>query len=144
MVERSFGKLSRACGALLFILTAFAGQPLWCQSAAAAPAAIITTDAKTPAYDVVSIKPNKTGSGRVSIHVDDGNFDAFNVSLGTMIQNAYGLKEAQLFGLPKWGDSARFDIKAKIVDPDHESDSEADPRAVRRNVTTHADGALST
>ena len=84
------------------------------QSSAVTPAANV----KVPSYDVVSIKPNRTGSGNVSIDINDGNFDASNVSLKTMILSAYGLKEAQLFGLPKWGESARFDIKAKIIDPD--------------------------
>ncbi len=35
-----------------------------------------------------------------------------------MILNAYGLKENQLIGLPHWAESDRFDIKAKVVDPD--------------------------
>ena len=77
-----------------------------------------TADGKVPSYDVVSIKPDHTDNGRVSIHIDDGNFDALGVSLKTMILSAYSLKESQLFGLPKWGDSAHFDIKAKIIDPD--------------------------
>ena len=77
-----------------------------------------TAGAKLPSYDVVSIKPDHTDNGRVSIHIDDGTFDALGVSLKTMILGAYNLKEAQLFGLPKWGDSAHFDIKAKIIDPD--------------------------
>jgi uncharacterized protein (TIGR03435 family) len=71
-----------------------------------------------PGYDVVSIKPDHTDTGRISIHIDGGNFEALNVSLKTIILSAYNLKEAQLFGLPKWGDSAHFDIKAKIIDPD--------------------------
>jgi uncharacterized protein (TIGR03435 family) len=77
-----------------------------------------TAGVKVPSYDVVSIKPDHADNGRVSIRIDDGNFDALNVSLKTMILSAYSLKEAQLFGLPKWGDSAHFDIKAKIIDPD--------------------------
>jgi len=82
------------------------------------PTSTSTADVKVPSYDVVSIKPDHTDNGRVSIRIDDGNFDALNVSLKTMILGAYNLKEAQLFGLPKWGDSAHFDIKAKIIDPD--------------------------
>lgn len=74
-----------------------------------------------PAYDVVSIKPDKTGSGNVNIWINDGNFTAANVSLKTLILSAWGLKDAQIIGLPKWGDSARFDIKAKIIDPDRKA-----------------------
>jgi uncharacterized protein (TIGR03435 family) len=82
------------------------------------PTSTPTADVKVPSYDVVSIRPDHTDNGRVSIHIDDGNFDALGVSLKTMILSAYSLKEAQLIGLPKWGDSAHFDIKAKIIDPD--------------------------
>ena len=78
----------------------------------------VTADVKAPTYDVVSIKPNKTGSGQKDIDANDGNFDAINVSLKTLILSAYGLKETQIFDLPKWGKSMRFDIKAKIIDPD--------------------------
>ena len=87
------------------------------QSAVAAQAAT----GKVPAYDVVSIKPNKTGSGQVDIDANDGNFDAINVSLKTLILSAFGLKEAQIFDLPKWGASMRFDIRAKIIDPDRKA-----------------------
>lgn len=85
---------------------------------AQAPVDTPTAEVKVPSYDVVSIKPDHTDNGRVSIHIDDGNFDALNVSVKTMILSAYDLKESQLFGLPKWGDSAHFDIKAKIINPD--------------------------
>lgn len=78
----------------------------------------IVLDSKVPAYDVVSIKPNKTGSGNVSVSIDDGNFDAVNVPLKSMILSAYALKQNQIVNLPKWGESARFDIKAKILEPD--------------------------
>ena len=76
------------------------------------------TTAKLPNYDVVSIKPNKTGSGHVGVHTRDSTYQAENVSLKNLLLNAYNLKEAQLVNLPPWGDSARFDINAKVVDPD--------------------------
>jgi len=81
-------------------------------------AAQTATTVNLPAYDVVSIKPNKTGSGSISISIDDGNYEASNVSLKMLVLNAYQLKDNQLEGLPKWADSDRFDIKAKVVEPD--------------------------
>jgi uncharacterized protein (TIGR03435 family) len=84
------------------------------QAATAPPAASTVA----PAYDVVSIKPDNTGSGNTGVRIDESNFDATNVSLKMMILSAYGLKEAQVFNLPKWGEDTRFDIKAKIVAPD--------------------------
>ena len=100
--------------AMVFIGMLAAVPRLHAQAPAASPTAPVTV----PSYDVVSIKPDRSDTGRVSIHIDDGNFDALNVSLKNLILSAYNLKGAQLFGLPKWGDSLHFDIKAKIIDPD--------------------------
>ncbi len=75
-------------------------------------------DSKIPVYDVVSIKPNKTGPGHTGIDVDDGNFKAENVSTKNMVLIAYGLKASQLVGLPSWANSARYDIQAKVLEPD--------------------------
>ena len=73
---------------------------------------------QVPAYDVVSIKPDKSGFGGTSIRIDDGNYDATNVSLKNFILNAYRLKQDQLISLPSWAESARFDIQAKVIEPD--------------------------
>ncbi len=73
---------------------------------------------KLPGYDVVSIKPNRSGSGHVGVHTRDSTYQAENVSLKNLLLNAYNLKEAQLVDLPPWGESERFDINAKVLDPD--------------------------
>jgi hypothetical protein len=70
--------------------------------------------AHVPSYDIVSIETNKSGTGSVN----DANFDATNISLKTLVLQAYSLKESQLFGLPRWDGSTRFDIEAKIIAPD--------------------------
>jgi hypothetical protein len=82
------------------------------------PAVAPTASAIVTSYDAVSIKPYNMDNGRVNIRIDDGNFDALNASLKTMILGAYNVKETQLFGLPRWGDASHFDIKAKIIDPE--------------------------
>ena len=48
-----------------------------------------------------------------------------------MIRSAYGLKDAQIFDLPTWGESARFDIKAKIIDPDKKALAALTPEQFR-------------
>ena len=96
-------------------LTALRGQSV---PSIAAPASPGITAVQVPAYDIVSIKPNKTGSGHTSVHIDDGNLDASNISIKGLMFDAYGLKEGQLVGLPGWAESARFDIKAKVLNPD--------------------------
>lgn len=107
-------RLERCALSALCLIAGSAGG----RFAAAQLAATTVGGMKIPVYDVVSIKPNKTHSGGVDIDVDDGNFAATNVSLKTMIRTAYGLKDAQVFDLPPWGTSARFDIRAKVIDPD--------------------------
>ena len=77
----------------------------------------VPTD-KVPQYDVISIKPNKSGSGNISVDVDDGNYDATNITLKGLIADAYNIKEALITGLPGWANAAHYDIKAKILEPD--------------------------
>jgi uncharacterized protein (TIGR03435 family) len=101
--------LATACSALL-------GSQLVAQAPAAKTP--IASDAKLPAYDVVSIKPNKSGSGRISIDDGDGHFNASNITLKTLILIAYNLKEGQLIDLPKWAETSRFDIQAKVLELD--------------------------
>jgi len=76
------------------------------------------SDSQVPKYDVVSIKPNKSGSGSHGIDVNDGNFEATNVPVKTLILNAYELKDSQVIGLPSWAGSLDYDIKAKVSEPD--------------------------
>jgi uncharacterized protein (TIGR03435 family) len=87
--------------------------------------------AKAPAYDVVAIKPNKTGSGRVSIGVDDNTYTASNVSLKMLLEEAYDIKQDLISGLPGWANSGRFDVSAKIVDMDAEGVKKLTPEQRR-------------
>ena len=75
-------------------------------------------EAKVPAFDVVSIKPNKSGSGNVSTNTSSDSFSATNVSVKMLLEDAYGIKQDLIYGVPGWANSDRFDIKAKIVEPD--------------------------
>jgi uncharacterized protein (TIGR03435 family) len=71
-----------------------------------------------PAFDVVSIKPNKSDSGMVRIMGKPDGYAASNVSLKMLIQSAYGIREDLISGAPSWADSARFDIDAKVAGSD--------------------------
>jgi len=79
--------------------------------------AAATVDVAVPAFDVVSIKPNQSGSGSVSMNTNNDSFSATNVSLKRLLERAYNIKEDLISGEPGWVNSARFDIKAKVVDP---------------------------
>jgi uncharacterized protein (TIGR03435 family) len=69
------------------------------------------------AFEVASIKPNKSGDGRVMLGLQPGGrFTATNVPLRMLIRQAYDLQEFQIVGGPDWLGSDRFDIVAKAPD----------------------------
>jgi uncharacterized protein (TIGR03435 family) len=71
-----------------------------------------------PSYDIVVIKPNNSLARGMSMDMDEATLRAENVSLKQLLVNAYGIREGLLFGLPGWANSSRFDITAKVTDPD--------------------------
>lgn len=71
---------------------------------------------KAPAFDFVTVKPG-TYMSRMGMRIGTtpNSFSAINISLETLILNAYGLQMVGLIsGLPRWAKSARFDIEAKM------------------------------
>jgi uncharacterized protein (TIGR03435 family) len=80
-----------------------------------------SAQADRPSFDVVSIRPNKSGVGNLVRRQAGGRYNATNVTLNNLITVAYQLKPQQLSGLPDWGDSEHFDIEAKAEgDPTRE------------------------
>jgi len=66
------------------------------------------------AFEVASVKPNKSGDNRVMLGIQPGGrFNATNVAVRMLIRNAYQVQETQLVGGPGWINSDRFDIVAK-------------------------------
>jgi uncharacterized protein (TIGR03435 family) len=71
-----------------------------------------------PAYDVVSIKPNNSGSGSSSMGNYGDMYRATNVTLKILMAYAYKVGRSDLIsGLRRWADSSRFDLNAKVSDP---------------------------
>jgi bla regulator protein blaR1 len=86
---------------------------------ATAPAVRAQTPAapeSAPKFEVASIKPNKSGDGRVMIGAPAGRFTATNVPLGFLITFAYQIQPFQIQGGPSWLNSDRFDIVATTGD----------------------------
>lgn len=77
-----------------------------------------TTAAKLPAYDVVSIKPNKSGSGSLDVDSNVDTYNAKNITVKSLLEDAYGIRKDLISGVPAPIDSAHFDVMAKIVEPD--------------------------
>lgn len=67
-------------------------------------------------FDVVSIKPNTSGSHSVTMGAKNWRATATNVTLRTLILAAYRLQDYQLSGGPAWIGSDRFDVAAKTDD----------------------------
>jgi len=73
----------------------------------------------TPAYDVVSIVPNKAGdTSGTGIESHEATFTATNADLTNLLINAFDIKPDLIFGLPSWAGSTRWNLQAKIIDPD--------------------------
>jgi uncharacterized protein (TIGR03435 family) len=71
-----------------------------------------------PAFDVVSVKQDKSVSGMIRVMTKPDGYSATNISLKMLLQAAYGIREDLISGAPSWADSARFDIDAKVGGPD--------------------------
>ncbi len=89
--------------------------PVSPQTAATSPAGAST---RLPSYDVATVKPNTSGSGNTSVWTHDVTLQAENVRVRDLLVEAFGVRRNLIFGLPAWAETARFDINAKIVDPD--------------------------
>ncbi len=71
--------------------------------------------AARPAFEVVSVKPNRSGDTRRSFRMGPGQLSAINVTARHVMGNAYGLQDFEILGGPGWLATERFDIVAKAV-----------------------------
>ena len=86
-------------------------------------AAIGAVSAQTPApsstpsqapltFDVVSIKPNTSGSGSMSVGMRGDRLNFVNGTAFTVVMNAYSHETFHIYGAPGWMMSERYDITA--------------------------------
>jgi uncharacterized protein (TIGR03435 family) len=70
--------------------------------------------AQAPAFEVASVKPNKSGDvGAMISGPRPGSFITRNAPLDRIIIYAFGVKDYQLDGVPAWARDDRFDIVGK-------------------------------
>lgn len=102
--------LATACAA--FAIPAFVQSPI--------------LDAQTSAnqaFEVASVKPNKTGDGRIMFGLQPGGrFNATNVTLRMLLRQAFNVQEFQIAGGPEWMASDRFDVVAKAPEGEFTAD----------------------
>ena len=71
-----------------------------------------------PAFEVVSVKQNKTAQSW-SVSTPPDGYNATGATLMTLILNAYDIRpNYRVIGAPSWWDDRRFDIQAKVSDAD--------------------------
>ncbi len=98
---------------LLLLAAATAAPPV--SAFAQQPAPDSTPKAPALTFDVSTVKLNKSGSGNSGSGMKNGYFTATNVTLKNLMQySAFGIPGPRIVGGPKWLDSERFDIEAKI------------------------------
>ncbi len=66
-------------------------------------------------FEVASIKLNKSGPLRSGGPAPAGRFTATYATLSQLVENAYGLRDAQVIGGPSWIRSDRFDVAATMT-----------------------------
>jgi uncharacterized protein (TIGR03435 family) len=87
----------------------------WAQAASEAGVGI---GIETPAYDVVTIRPSAPGGWRGDTDTNADSYLARNVTLKAMLEDAYGIRQHLISGVPRALEEARFDLQAKVVDPE--------------------------
>lgn len=74
---------------------------------------------KTPTqFDVITVKPHKAGDNGSWWRWSSSGLEMTNVSVKTMVTASTDVRPWLIFGLPSWADSARWDILAKVTDPE--------------------------
>ncbi len=72
------------------------------------------TAATGPVYEVASIKANKSDNGLFRMMFEQDGFSATSVTLRMLIRTAYEVNDNQIFGLPNWLNSEKYDIEARM------------------------------
>ena len=83
--------------------------------------------AKLPAFEVASIKPDKSGTQMMMFRFTPDGLNATNSPLKMLIQQAYGVEENQVIGLPNGLSSERYDVEAKVDSSDVAKLHDLDP-----------------
>lgn len=65
-------------------------------------------------YDVVSIKPDKSGNDMATLTVSRNGFTGRSITMLALIGGAYRVEDQQISGAPDWLNSEKYDIEAKM------------------------------
>jgi uncharacterized protein (TIGR03435 family) len=79
-----------------------------------APAIAADASAVVPAFEVASIKPNKSDNGMIRIMFTPDGVSYTGVPLQILLRETLGIEDDRILGEPAWVKSDRFDIEAKV------------------------------
>jgi uncharacterized protein (TIGR03435 family) len=74
--------------------------------------AIAAQSPPTASFDVVSVKRNTSGGGRMMRNTP-GNISAFNVPVRELILMAFQVQSSQIIGAPDWTETEGYDVEAR-------------------------------
>lgn len=89
-----------------------------CAAAMAFPMITLAQDKTPTQFDVIAIKPHKTGDTSSWWRWTSSGLEMTNVSVKNMIAVSSDVRPWLVFGLPSWTDATRWDILAKVTDPE--------------------------
>jgi uncharacterized protein (TIGR03435 family) len=72
-------------------------------------------------FAVSTIKPSNSTTGSTRFFFTPTGLSIENLSLQTIIVQAYAIQEEQLMGTPAWAKEVHYDIEAKVDDEDREA-----------------------
>jgi uncharacterized protein (TIGR03435 family) len=84
-------------------------------------------DAKPQAFEVVSVKVDRSGSDSSHSKSMPGRYSATNVKVRELIQDAFRVKDFQISGAPHWTETEGFDIAATTGYSGDLTDKEMEP-----------------
>lgn len=83
----------------------------------AATVLMVPLQAQPPAtFNVVSIKPNKSGAPASETDTTPGRLQLINVTPLSLLLRAFGVMASQIAGAPGWLSTERYDIVASVAD----------------------------
>src|SRR5690349_17343127 len=77
----------------------------------------IPVRSQTPAFEASSIKPNASVGNTINNRFGPEQFSWTNVTLRTLIENLYWLKDYQIIGAPNWVNTDKWDVIARTDGP---------------------------
>jgi uncharacterized protein (TIGR03435 family) len=92
-----------------------------------AAVAALPVHAQTRTFEVVSIKPNRSGAVASDTNTTPGRLSLTNVTPLSLIFRAFGVLAPQVVGAPDWLSSERYDVVAVTEGPVELNDKDRQP-----------------